>query len=94
MTLGDIKKLNQLDGGMSQSQVREILGEPQQKELKAGKTVLKYSLHGWMRGWKPVYLVFDESGALQEWYVNEEEYIQMQKLWVEAFKFTKPHKED
>ncbi len=94
MRLGNIKKLKQLDGGMSQSQVREILGEPKRKELKAGTTVLKYSLYELFHGWKPAYLVFDESGALQEWYVDEEEYMKMQKLWVDAFKFTKSHKLD
>lgn len=86
MALGDIKKLNQLDRGMSQVQVRNILGEPQQKELKAGKTILKYSLHEWMRGWKPVYVVLDDTGVVVEWYVNEDEYLQMQKLWMDAIK--------
>ena len=89
MALGDIKKLNQLDRGMNQAQVRQILGEPKQKELKAGRTVLKFSLHEWWRGWKPVFLVFDDSETLIEWYVNEEEYMGMQKLWMNALKPTK-----
>ncbi len=92
MAFGDIKKLNQLDRGMSLAQVRQILGEPKQKELKAGRTILKFSLHEWMRGWKPVYLVFDERESLAEWYVNEDEYMGMQKLWMDALKLTKQDK--
>lgn len=94
MAFGDIKKLNQLDRGMSQAQVRQILGEPKQKELKSGRTVLKFSLHEWMRGWKPVYLVFDERETLTEWYVNEDEYMGMQKLWMDALKLTKQDKKE
>ncbi len=94
MGFGDIKKLNQLDRGMNQAQVFKILGEPKQKELKAGRTVLKFSLHEWWRGWKPVYLVLDESGVLTEWYVNEGEYLGMQKLWMDAWKFTKQDKSE
>jgi hypothetical protein len=92
MALGDIKKLNDLDRGMSQAQVRQILGEPKQKELKAGKTILKYSLHEWMRGWKPVYIVFDEAGTLVEWSVSESEYVKMQEMWMDAMKHIDPRK--
>jgi hypothetical protein len=88
--LGGIKKLNQLDRGMSQAQVRALLGEPKQKELKGGKTILKYSLHEWMRGWKPVYLVFDAADTLFEWYVNEDEYMKMQNMMMDAVKFSMP----
>jgi hypothetical protein len=89
MGLGDIKKLNELDRGMSQLEVQQILGKPKQKELKAGKTILKYSLHQWLRGWKPVYLVFDKKNHLVEWFVNEKEFIDYQKLWMDIFKSSK-----
>jgi SmpA / OmlA family len=84
--LGDLKKLNKLDPGMTVAQVCKILGEPSQKELKAGRTVLKYSLHQWFQGWKPVYLVFGENQLLEEWHVSEEEFMERQKLWLEALK--------
>jgi hypothetical protein len=89
MGICDIAKLNELNRGMSQSEVRQILGKPKQKELKAGKTILKYSLHQWFRGWKPVYLVFDERNQLTEWFVDEKEFMDNQKLWMNAFKFWK-----
>ncbi len=89
MGFGDIKKLNQLDRGMNQEQVHQILGEPKQKELKEGRTILKFSLHEWWRGWKPVYLVFDEGKTLTEWYVNEDEYMSMQKQWMDILKLKK-----
>jgi len=83
--LGDIKKLNQLKAGMNQRQVRDLLGEPSETELKAGKTVLKYSLHRWLQGWKPVYVVFGDTQLLEEWYVNEAEFLERQKIWVAAW---------
>ena len=89
MGLGDIKKLNEFHRGMSQVEVQQILGKPKQKELKAGKTILKYSLHQWLRGWKPVYLVFDKKKRLVEWFVDEKEFMEYQKLWLDAFKFWK-----
>jgi hypothetical protein len=94
MGFGSIAKLNQLDRGMSQTQVCQILGDPKFKELKAGRTVLKFSLHEWMQGWKPVYLVFDEGGKLVEWYVNEDEYLGMQKIWLDTLKLIKQDKSD
>lgn len=89
MKFGDIKKLNLLDRGMNQEQVLQILGEPRQKELKEGETVLKFSLHEWWKGWKPVYLVFDKDLTLTEWYVNEDEYKGIVKQWMSALKLTK-----
>ena len=89
MRLGDIAKLNELDRGMSQSQVKEILGKPKHKELKSGKTILKYHLHQWLRGWKPVYLVFDEKEKLVEWFVDEKEFMDYQKLLMGTFNFWK-----
>ena len=86
MALGDINKLNRLDAGMSQPQVERILGQPKQKELKAGRTILKYSLHQWLVGWKPVYLVFDQNRLLAEWFVNVSEFMERQSLWMEAWK--------
>lgn len=81
-----IRKLNKLDRGMTVAQVRSLLGEPQQKELKAGKTILKYSLFQLFHGWKPAYLVFDDQALLSEWYVNEAEYQAQQRAWIDAFK--------
>ena len=78
MAFGDIKKLNQLDRGMNQAKVRQILGEPKQKELKAGRTVLKFSLHEWWRGWKPVYLVFDDSETLRSILPQKQSHIKCQ----------------
>ena len=89
MKFGDIVKLNELDRGMSQSVVKQILGTPKQKELKGGKTILKYSLHQWFRGWKPVYLLFDDKDRLVEWFVDEKEFLDFHKLWMDAFKFWK-----
>ena len=85
MGFGDIKKLNQLDRGMSPAQVRALLGDPKQKELKAGRTVYKYSLHEWMAGYKPVYVVFDGDDRLAETMVDESEFLEKQKLWLRAF---------
>lgn len=86
MKPGGIKMLNKLDRGMTLAQVKQILGEPKQKEVKADKTVYKYGLHEWMSGWKPVYLAFGEDGQLLEWFVNEDEYLERQKLWLKALK--------
>jgi hypothetical protein len=83
---GNIKKLNQLTSGMTLKQARDVLGEPAQTELKAGKTALKYRLHQWMDGWKPIYLVFNENQLLEEWHVNEEEFMERQKIWLEAWR--------
>lgn len=84
MGLGDIKKLKELDRGMTIAQVLAILGEPKQKELKADKTVYKFELHEWMAGYKPVYVVFDDQGRLVESMVDEDEYQKRQELWVKA----------
>ena len=35
MRFGDIAKLNELNRGMSQLEVQQILGKPKQKEVKA-----------------------------------------------------------
>lgn len=83
--MGTLKQLNQLDRGMTEAQVKAILGEPAQKELKAGQTVYKYNLFKLFHGFKPVYVVFDANRQLFEWHVDEEEYRKHQKLWVDAF---------
>lgn len=89
MALGDIKKLNLLNKGMTKSEAYQILGEPKHTKVAEGNTILKYSLHEWMCGWKPIYLVFDEKGILLEWYVDEDEYMNIQKIWIEAIKYLK-----
>jgi hypothetical protein len=83
-----LKLLNQLDRGMTESQVRAILGDPAQKELKGGKTVFKYNLFKLFHGWKPAYVIFDENRQLFEWHVDEQEYQRHQKLWLDAWKLS------
>ena len=83
--MGTLKRLNKLDRGMTEAQVKTILGEPAQKELRAGKTVYKYNLFKLFHGFKPVYIIFDENRQLFEWHVDEKEYQRHQKLWVDAF---------
>ena len=86
---GDIAKLNILARGMSQSAVQLLLGRPKQTELKDNKIILKYSLHQWFHGWKPVYLLFNEKDQLVEWFVDEKEFADGQKRWMNYFKLWK-----
>lgn len=84
--LGSISKTNHLSPGMDVSEVRKILGSPSQTQFVANNWVWKYSLHQYMKGWVPYYLVFDKkSKKLEEWYADEAEYIRNQKLWMQAF---------
>jgi len=89
-----IKRLNELQPGMTEADVRGILGDPAQKELKEGRTIFKYDLFKWFHGFKPAYLVFDEAGQLAEWMVDEKEFHERQKLWVKAFKVVQKTQKD
>lgn len=84
--LGSISKTNNLEPGLSTSEVRRFMGEPSQTQFVTNKWIWKYSLHQYMKGWVPYYLVFGkETKKLEEWYANEEEYMRNQQLWLQAF---------
>ena len=84
--LGSISKTNRLTPGMKPNEVKAVLGEPLQTQFVANKWVWKYSLHEPWKGWVPYYLAFGkESKILEEWYADEQEYMQQQELWMQAF---------
>jgi outer membrane protein assembly factor BamE (lipoprotein component of BamABCDE complex) len=93
--LGSISKTNQLTPGMKPAEVKAVLGDPAQTEFASDKWVWKYTLHQPFKGFVPYYLVFArDSQALQGWYANEEEYMQQQQLWMQAFPATQHQKID
>src|SRR5262245_48264266 len=63
----DLAKLQQLQRGMSQQQVQQVLGEPQSSE--AGVTSVdgtSWAYSRWM-AWPTVYVDFDASGRLERY---------------------------
>lgn len=85
VSLGNIKKTNDLLPGMTMSEVKCILGQPSQTQFIGDKLVWKYNLHQYWKGWVPYYLAFDkESKKLDSWFADEQEYFRNQKLWLES----------
>jgi hypothetical protein len=83
--LGSISKTNQLSPGMKPDQVKAVLGDPSQTRFIADKWVWKYSLHQYMKGFIPYYLVFgNDAKTLQSWYADEDEYQRQQLLWLQS----------
>ena len=92
---GSIEKTIELAPNMSTDEVRNILGTPSQTDFIANKWIWKYSLHQYFKGYVPYYLVFGkDSQKLEEWYANEEEYMQQQLLWLQAFPPTQKYEVD
>ena len=56
--LGSTAKTNQLELGMSASEVKNTLGEPSQTQFIADKWVWNYSLHQYWKGFVPYDLFF------------------------------------
>jgi len=90
--LGSISRTNQLMPGMPSDQIRNAWGNPSHTQFIANKWVWKYYLHEYGKGWVPCYLVFGkETQRLEEWYASEDEYMQQQTLWLQAFPPTQRH---
>jgi len=86
---------NQLEPGMSTSQVKGILGNPNSTEFKGNKWVWKYSLHKPWKGLIPHYLVFGKTSKLLEaWFADQNEYFRQQSLWLQAYPSTQKHEID
>ena len=84
--LGSISKTNNLEPGLSTTEVKRVLGEPSQTQFIGNKLIWKYSLHQPWKGWVPYYLAFGkETKKLEGWYASEEEYMRNQQLWLQAF---------
>ena len=55
-----LKDLNRVSSGMSQSQVKEILGEPISKKLSEGSEIFEYDLKDENGDLKPRIVVFED----------------------------------
>ena len=87
LEINSMERTNQLAPGMTFPEVVQILGKPKSSEFKADKWVLKYSLHQYWKGWVPFYVVFDKrTKKVVTWFVDEEEYVRNQMMWMEAMK--------
>lgn len=87
MGMNSVQKLQQLSPGMTDTQVREILGDPKSSEMAGEKWVLKYTLHENWKGFVPYFVVFDGgTRRLEGWFEDEEGYQQMQAEMGETFK--------
>lgn len=83
--LGTITKTNNLRQGMTQNEVKRLLGSPLNTQFEGDYLVWKYSLHQYFVGWVPYYLTFDKNNmALLEWHENKEEYYQDQQRLFQA----------
>lgn len=70
-----VQKTNQLQPGMSYSEVVQLLGEPKTSELQDGKKVSTFWLHQEWRGNVPFDLVFSGTPAkLESWSENTEKF--------------------
>ena len=93
--IGSMKKTNQLEPGMTTSQVKGILGNPGSTEFKGNKWIWKYSLHKPWVGFVPHYLVFGKkSKFLEAWFADQNEYFRQQSLWLQAYPSTQKHEID
>jgi len=79
-----IKKTTHLEPGMSTSQVRQVMGDPDSSEFSNGYMVWKYSLQKPWVGFIPHYLAFDEGKKLIAWKANMKEYYASQNLWLQS----------
>ena len=83
--LGTASRTNDLYPGMTQDQVRKVMGKPKQTEFVADKWVWKYTLQQPWVGYIPYYLAFDkETRTLESWFADMNEYHRQQTLWLEA----------
>ena len=79
-------RVNDLSPGMTVSEVKEKMGNPDGTEFKSGAYVLKYSLHKAFVGFIPYYLVFNpNTKKLHSWYSDMNEYNRNQAAWGQAF---------
>ena len=70
-----VQKTSKLTPGMTRDEAVALLGEPRASQANGDKLILKFSLHEKWKGNVPYYLVFGgQSGRLETWYQDEEEY--------------------
>jgi hypothetical protein len=72
-------RTDELTAGMTRAQVEALLGEPSSVEGTAEGTVATYRLHRYNVGWYPFETVFDGSGSLIAWRMDEEGYQEEQR---------------
>ena len=83
-TVVSSKKTNELSVGMTPYQVKEIMGDPTDKQILNNLMVLRYDLYQQVKGWVPYYLVFNkDTQKLEQWYADEEEYYKQQQIWLQ-----------
>ncbi len=70
--------------GMTSSEVRSIMGDPDSSEFSDGYTIWKYSLQKPWVGFIPHYLAFNKNNELVSWKANVNEYYQNQSLWLDS----------
>jgi hypothetical protein len=71
--------------GMTKDEIREINGDPETVQVFGNMTVWKYAKWKAFAGNQPYYAVFDESGKLYAYYMDEGEYRRNQEAWMKAF---------
>ena len=70
-----MEKTNQLEPGMTTSEVESILGGPGRTQIVEDKLVWRYALQEPWVGYVPTYLAFNkDSKTLVSWYANKDEY--------------------
>lgn len=81
--LGSVTKTTQLQSGMTEAQVQQLMGKPASVQQGATGAIWKYSLHEYYKGWVNHYLLFaGEPRRLQEWAADEAQYQRSVALWV------------
>ena len=82
--INTINKTQHLELGMTTSEVKGVMGEPDSTELSNGFLVWKYSLQKAWVGYIPYYLAFDRNKRLIAWQANMDEYYATQNLWLQS----------
>jgi hypothetical protein len=81
--LGSVSKTTQLQQGMSEVQVQQVLGAPGRVQMGAQGAIWTYSLHEYFKGWVSHHLLFaGEPRQLQAWVADEAEYQCQQAQWL------------
>ena len=83
--LGSVARTTQLQTGMSEAQVQQLMGTPASVQRGESGAIWKYSLHEYYKGWVSHHLLFaGEPRRLQAWAADEAEYQRNQAMWLQA----------